>query len=139
MDNIIFKVMKMSKIYIMLIFLFFANAANATVSDYFTSFYDAYMCDKKIPFEKRDMTDYILKITMDKITVFEDYLVNTKTNSEIEELINMIDEEYYELMENLDFEAQFVPSCPIKKREIKKYKKAHKKFMCLLKKNYGID
>ncbi len=127
----------MKKIVITLIALFLGVCpAYCYIKDYFNDFYDLYLSLRKISACERQIFDFLHEISNNKIEAFEDFLNSAETREDAEMAIMMIDEEYKDFLENLNFELNYTGYCPISKRYQKKLKNAHKKFMRTLENDY---
>lgn len=108
---------------------------SAMVKEYFNTFYYNYLDSRKIDRNDAQNFDFLHKMSNDKVYWINRYLNNPNSKMDKQALITLLDEEYWDLRENLDFESEFVKSCPLSKRQDKAFKRAHKKFMCKLKKD----
>ena len=77
----------------------------------------------------------IKQISDNKVYYLENNLKEAKTKEEIEAALLLIDEEYYDLIENINFEVEYVCHQELSSSNSKKIQKAHKKFMRQLKRN----
>lgn len=123
-------------IFSLLIFISLKSAAEAEIPEYFNSFYLSYLDQRKVCFDDREILNFLHKISNDKLIAIEDFLKNAECKEDILNGISLVDEEYRDFLENLEFETSYVCNCPLSKRGIKKFKKAHKNFMRLLQKKY---
>ncbi len=125
------------KNFVLWIVLFSLQAgAFAGVGEYFNSFYCNYLSERNVRCEDREILNLLQKISYKKIVDIENYLKSAKTMEEKRHAIALIEEEYLDFLENINFELNYVPNCPMTKRGIKKIKKAHKKYMRQLEKCY---
>ena len=123
-------------LFLFIVVFVFQIPVNAFVSEHFNDFYCDYLDKRNIKIENREILNLIQKITEDKIIDIEEFLNKSKTDDDKIYAISLIDEEYREFLENINFELNYIPNCPLKKRAARKFKKAHKKFMRQLKKCY---
>lgn len=127
----------MKKIFALLFIFVLAvpGAFSQEAAEYFNEFCSSYLLSRKIPKENRETTNLLFDISKAKIRALENFLNSANSKDEIKEALSLINEEYNDLLENLNFEASFW-SPPMNKRCEKKFKKAHKKFMRFLEKCY---
>ncbi len=122
-----------------LLFLFlFAcpkSAFGGEVAQYFHSFYYSYLSLLEVPNSERNLLNLIKQISDNKVYYLENNLKEAKTKEEIEAALILIDEEYCDLIENINFEAEYVCHQELSSSNCKKLQKAHKKFMRQLKRN----
>lgn len=121
-----------------LIFIFFLLQikAFASISDYLTSFYCDYLKERRVSNDDREILNLLYKISSEKTADIEIFIQNAKTYEDKRYGIFTFDEEYKDFLENINFELNYVPNCPLKKRAKRKFKKAHKKYMRRLEKYY---
>ena len=123
-------------LFLFIVVFIFQIPVNAFVSEHFNDFYCDYLIKRNVKIENCEILNIVQKITEDKIINIEDFLNKSKTYDDKIYAISLIDEEYREFLENINFELNYVPSRPLKKRTVRKFKRAHKKFMRRLKKCY---
>lgn len=124
--------------YILFLLLFFNLflPAHSMVREYFNTFYYDYLKHRGVIDTTINDFDFLHSISNDKVNSLDKTLNKAETYPEKQALIALIDEEYHDLKENLDFESEYINACPISRRVQKRFKKAHKKFMRQLKNNY---
>ncbi len=120
---------------IALILLLQLQTKALNVRDYFESFYSNCLETRKEEIQDVKTLDFIKQNSDNKIIELEKNLLLAKNNDEIEEALFLIDEEYYDFLDNINFELGCINCCPLTGRENKKLKKAHKKFMRRLEKS----
>ena len=112
------------------------HAYSGSVEQFFKSFYLDYLTQRQVPNSNREILDFIYGLSKNKTLALEDVLNETKSKEELEGVLILINEEYLDLIENIDFELQYTGNIPLDKNQEKTFKKAHKKFMRQLKKTY---
>ncbi len=112
------------------------HAYSGSVEQFFKSFYLDYLAQRQVPNSNREILDFIYGLSKNKTLALEDVLNETKSKEELEGVLILINEEYLDLIENIDFELQYTENIPLDKKQEKTFKKAHKKFMRQLKKTY---
>lgn len=128
--------MKIKILFIVILFFVLGNFSLATISEHFDEFYENYLCIRKVDKENRENLDLMNKIANGKFSAIEKFINSTDNICEKAYGISLIDEEYRDFIENINFELNYVPNCPISKRCTRKLKRAHKKYMRLLEKCY---
>lgn len=127
----------MKKFFLILILVFLATSPSfALVEEYFNSFYCNYLYSLQVDLSDREILDFLYSVSNQKVVEFEKYLNSASCGAEKTEIIRLIDEEYRDFLENINFELNYVCYKPLCKRKLKKIKQTHKKFMCLLEKSY---
>ena len=111
------------------------SAFGGEVAQYFNSFYYSYLSLLEVPNSQRNLLNLIKQISDNKVYYLENNLKEAKTKEEIEAALLLIDEEYYDLIENINFEVEYVCHQELSSSNDKKIQKAHKKFMRQLKRN----
>ena len=105
------------------------------VAQYFNSFYYSYLSLLEVPNSERNLLNLIKQISDNKVYALENNLKEAKTKEEIEAALILIDEEYYDLIENINFELDYICHGELSQINEKKLEKAHKRFMRQLKRN----
>lgn len=62
----------------------------------------------EVPNSQRNLLNLIKQISDNKVYYLENNLKEAKTKEEIEAALLLIDEEYYDLIENINFEVEYV-------------------------------
>lgn len=125
------------KFLLVFVFLIFPQlSANASIQDYLTSFYCDYLKERIVSDNDREILNLLYKISSEKGCDIEKFIENSKTKEDIKYGILAFDEEYKDFLENIDFELNYVPNSPLRKSKLRKFKKAHKKYMRQLTKYY---
>lgn len=130
--------MKKNLIKIVLLLIFFIcpkMAFAGEVAQYFNSFYYSYLSLLEVPNSERNLLNLIKQISDNKVYALEGNLKTSKTKEEIEAALILINEEYYDLIENINFELGYVNHIELGQANNKKLEKAHKRFMRQLKRN----
>lgn len=126
----------LAKIFLFLFFIACPKGAfGGEVAQYFHSFYYSYLSLLEVPNSERNLLNLIKQISDNKVYYLENNLKEAKTKEEIEAALLLIDEEYYDLIENINFEVEYVCHQELSSSNDKKIQKAHKKFMRQLKRN----
>lgn len=126
----------LAKIFLFLFFIACPKSAfGGEVAQYFNSFYYSYLSLLEVPNSQRNLLNLIKQISDNKVYYLENNLKEAKTKEEIEAALLLIDEEYYDLIENINFEVEYVCHQELSSSNDKKIQKAHKKFMRQLKRN----
>lgn len=121
--------MKLKLFFIFVCLILVILQANAEIKEHFDIFYQNYIELHQVSIEDRDVLNLMNQISNEKFKAIEKCLIQAKNKQERLYFINLINEEYKELLENLNFELSYVPHCPIRQKCHKKFKKAHKKYM----------
>ena len=123
---------------ILFIFALFGinRAYSGEVEQFFGSFYSNYLNERQVAYSDREILNFLYGLSKNKTLALEDVLNETKSKEELEGVLILINEEYLDLIENIDFELQYTGNIPLDKKQEKTFKKAHKKFMRQLKKTY---
>ncbi len=125
------------KKFLLLVFLIFETQVNALeIQDYFDNFYQNYLCAREISPSDREILDYLKDISNSKVSALEKILFDENMPDYGDRVIAQIDEEFFDFLENINFEISQTENCPLSKKQERKIKKAHKKFICHLYKNY---
>ena len=118
------------------VFIFGVYPSFGYVREYFNDFYDLYLYLRSAPSKERQVLDFLHEISDSKLESIENFLNNAKNKEDIETALVLIDDEYQDFLENLNFELNYLNCSPVNKRCQKKLKNAHKKFMRTLQNDY---
>ena len=108
---------------------------SAEIQQYFNCFYSDYLALREVSRNDREILNFLKQISDDKTAVLEENFLSAKNKCEIETSLLLINEEYYDLIDNINFELNYIKNRSLNKKENNKFKKAHKKFMRQIKKN----
>ena len=128
--------MKIKILIILILLLIFQVNANASIAEHFNSFYYEYLEKRNVKIEDREILNIVQKISNDKFINIENFLNTSNNFNDKSYALYLIDMEYKDFLENLNFELNYVPSCSLKKKDEKKFKRAHKKYMRNIQKCY---
>lgn len=123
---------------ILFIFALFGinRAYSGEVEQFFGSFYSNYLNERQVAYSDREILNFLYGLSKNKTLALEEILNEANSKEEFEATLVLINEEYLDLAENINFELQYVNNCALDKKREKAFKKAHNKFMRRLKKTY---
>lgn len=127
------------KLKLILIIAFISVNLNtkAQIAEHFDLFFKDYVKIHQVDLENYNDLKLIGKISNAKFRAFENFLITSDAKQDRLYAISLINEEYRELLENINFELNYINCCQINQKHLKKIKKAHKKYMRQLEKIYS--